>query len=108
MTLKNTIIVFLIFIMTANCSLEENNRNEQKSEPATVAVKNGDAKAKDAACYDAKMEKWFTAFNYYQQQGLKMKEADKKANEDADRMYNDCVLNTELASNTPPAEANNE
>jgi hypothetical protein len=109
MTLKTTIVVVLIFVMTASYLLEENNRHDQNAEKSeTTAVNSDNSKVKDAACYDAKMEKWFIAFNDYQQQGLKMGEADKKAYADADRLYNNCLSNTEIATNTPPAAADNK
>jgi hypothetical protein len=111
MKLKNTIIVSFIVVAAVSCSLEENNSHEKSlSKAETIAVKNDGIQEQDQACYDAKMEKWFKAFNDYQLQGLKMEEADKKATEDANREYKDCQSNTELANNTESAasEADDE
>jgi hypothetical protein len=108
MKLKNTIIVFVILTVAVRCSPVENSNQEKLlSKDETVAVKNDETRSQDQACYDAKMEKWFTAFNDYQLQGLKMEEADKKATEDANREYKDCQSNTELAESTA-SEADDE
>src|SRR5436190_19990047 len=103
---KTTVMSFLFLILTAGCSFEENNEKETNlPKDEIISVKSTEVKAVNRDCFDAKMEKWFAAFNDYQQQGLKMNEADKKASEDADRVYNECLSGTALADNSESSES---
>ena len=41
-------------------------------------------------CFDLKMEQWYISFHKYQEQGMDMFEADKRAMEDAVKGYESC------------------
>jgi hypothetical protein len=75
--------------MMAACSTE-NAVEEKQGEVENVIVKVDESKG-SADCLDSKMTIWFSTFNKFQQEGMTMEEADKKANEAADKVYNDCL-----------------
>lgn len=41
-------------------------------------------------CFELRMEQWYISFHKYQEQGMDMFDADKRAMEDAERGYESC------------------
>jgi hypothetical protein len=86
--MKTQKILFMAAILLLfQCSLMISNTEKKaiESMPATLA---DNETAND--CFDQKMDKWFQAFNEYQNQGYDMTTADKLSVNEANIMYQNC------------------
>lgn len=84
MELKKWSLIFATALMMASCSSQETKQAGAEDNIAAAEIENED-------CLDARMTLWFDSFNQFQNDGLSMEEADRKAAELADRAYNDCL-----------------
>jgi hypothetical protein len=85
MELKKWSLIFTTALLIASCSTHETKQAGAENNIATAAIEDNED------CLDARMTLWFDSFNQFQNDGLSMEEADRKAAELADRAYNDCL-----------------
>lgn len=82
-------------VLAIGCATPENDVRDVN----TAVVKETPVQAENAAdaqnCFDLKMEKWYEAFNQYQDKGFDMKMADQKAVADAEKFFEECQRETD-------------
>lgn len=83
--------LYLILIALACTGKKEESKTEIAKDSVSATATPADTTGRASACFDVREDTWFTAFNKYQNEGLAMAEADKKAIEDAEREYQNCL-----------------
>lgn len=95
-----TILLSMVMMALAvACTSEkEKKASSETVQPSAYAVASTAVPA-TTDCFDLKMEKWYEAFNRYQDQGYDMKTADQKAVQDSEKEYKSCQqwLNENIA-----------
>jgi hypothetical protein len=104
MELKKWTMIFATALLMASCSPAEQELKQDKADQNAKLMAADETRLSED-CLDARMILWFDAFNKFQNDGLNMEEADKKAAEIADKAYNDCIAgHQKLATETSVME----
>jgi hypothetical protein len=83
--------VFILALLSCKPSEKESTENVSDSTQTTASIEQKKIVIDEDSCFDQKMEKWYQAFNEYQDKGDDMQTADKKAFAIAEADYNACV-----------------